>query len=130
MALPEEHGGGGIADFRFNMVIGEELMRADAMASGMCITLHNDVCLPISPICATVSRRTVDARLGVGGPDVGHCDDRARSRLGSGRDQDNGQPRWRRLRGQRVQDVHHERDQFRPGDHCGQDPTPTRGTVV
>ncbi|HEU5113472.1 MAG TPA: acyl-CoA dehydrogenase family protein [Acidimicrobiia bacterium] len=46
MALPEEHGGGGIADFRFNMVIGEELMRADAMASGMCITLHNDVCLP------------------------------------------------------------------------------------
>ncbi len=46
MAVPEEHGGGGIADFRFNMVIGEELMRADAMASGMCITLHNDVCLP------------------------------------------------------------------------------------
>ena len=46
MAVPEEHGGGGIADFRFNMVIGEELMRSDAMASGMCITLHNDVCLP------------------------------------------------------------------------------------
>ena len=46
MAVPEEHGGGGTADFRFNMVIGEELMRADAMASGMCITLHNDVCLP------------------------------------------------------------------------------------
>jgi len=46
MAVPEEHGGGGITDFRFNMVIGEELMRADAMASGMCITLHNDVCLP------------------------------------------------------------------------------------
>ena len=46
MAVAEEHGGGGIADFRFNMVIGEELMRADAMASGMCITLHNDVCLP------------------------------------------------------------------------------------
>ncbi|MGH3667330.1 MAG: acyl-CoA dehydrogenase family protein, partial [Acidimicrobiia bacterium] len=46
MAVSEEHGGGGIADFRFNMVVGEELMRADAMASGMCITLHNDVCLP------------------------------------------------------------------------------------
>ncbi len=46
MAAPEDHGGGGIADFRFNMVICEELMRADAMASGMCITLHNDVCLP------------------------------------------------------------------------------------
>jgi alkylation response protein AidB-like acyl-CoA dehydrogenase len=46
MAVPEQHGGGGTADFRFNVVIGEELMRADAMASGMCITLHNDVCLP------------------------------------------------------------------------------------
>jgi alkylation response protein AidB-like acyl-CoA dehydrogenase len=46
MAVPEEHGGGGITDFRFNAVIAEELMRGDAMASGMCITLHNDVCLP------------------------------------------------------------------------------------
>jgi alkylation response protein AidB-like acyl-CoA dehydrogenase len=46
MAVPEEHGGGGVADFRFNVVIGEELMRGDAMAAGMCITLHNDVCLP------------------------------------------------------------------------------------
>ena len=46
MALPEEHGGGGVADFRFNAVIIEELMRGDAVASGMCITLHNDVCVP------------------------------------------------------------------------------------
>jgi alkylation response protein AidB-like acyl-CoA dehydrogenase len=46
MAIPVEHGGGGVSDFRFNMVIGEEFMRGDAMASGMCITLHNDVCLP------------------------------------------------------------------------------------
>ncbi|MGH8872603.1 MAG: acyl-CoA dehydrogenase family protein [Acidimicrobiia bacterium] len=46
MAIPEEHGGGGVADFRFNAVLIEELMRGDAMASGMCITLHNDVCIP------------------------------------------------------------------------------------
>ncbi len=46
MAVPAEHGGGGVTDFRFNVVVGEELMRGDAMASGMCITLHNDVCLP------------------------------------------------------------------------------------
>jgi alkylation response protein AidB-like acyl-CoA dehydrogenase len=46
MAIPEAHGGGGVADFRFNAVIIEELMRGDAMASGMCITLHNDVCIP------------------------------------------------------------------------------------
>jgi alkylation response protein AidB-like acyl-CoA dehydrogenase len=46
MAIPEEHGGGGVSDFRFNAVIVEELIRGDAMASGMCITLHNDVCIP------------------------------------------------------------------------------------
>jgi alkylation response protein AidB-like acyl-CoA dehydrogenase len=46
MALPTTHGGGGVADFRFNIVVGEELVRADAIASGMCITLHNDVCIP------------------------------------------------------------------------------------
>jgi len=46
MAIPEEYGGGGVADFRFNAVIVEEIMAADAFASGMCITLHNDVVLP------------------------------------------------------------------------------------
>ncbi|MGC2239412.1 MAG: acyl-CoA dehydrogenase family protein [Acidimicrobiia bacterium] len=46
MALPEEHGGGGVPDFRFNAVVIEELVKGDAFASGMCITLHNDVCLP------------------------------------------------------------------------------------
>ncbi|HJS71302.1 MAG TPA: acyl-CoA dehydrogenase family protein [Acidimicrobiia bacterium] len=45
-AVPEEYGGGGVKDFRFNAVIVEEMMAADAFASGMCITLHNDVVLP------------------------------------------------------------------------------------
>ena len=46
MAVEEEYGGGGVDDFRFNAVIVEEMMAADAFASGMCITLHNDVVLP------------------------------------------------------------------------------------
>lgn len=46
MAIPEEFGGGGVEDFRFNAVVVEELVSGDAMASGMCITLHNDVVLP------------------------------------------------------------------------------------
>lgn len=46
MAAPLEHGGGGTADFRFNVVIAEELARADVVSSGFCIWLHNDVCLP------------------------------------------------------------------------------------
>ena len=46
MEIPESFGGGGVDDFRFNVVINEEIQRAGVMASGMCITLHNDVCLP------------------------------------------------------------------------------------
>ncbi|MBW0101273.1 acyl-CoA dehydrogenase family protein [Pseudonocardia sp. KRD291] len=44
--IPEEHGGGGVKDFRFNAVISEELMRAGAAAAGLGLTLHNDICLP------------------------------------------------------------------------------------
>jgi alkylation response protein AidB-like acyl-CoA dehydrogenase len=57
MAIPEEHGGGGIDDFRFNVVIGEEVMAADVMGSGMCMTLHNDVCLPYFLELASAEQR-------------------------------------------------------------------------
>ena len=46
MEIPEEYGGGGVDDFRFNVIINEEIQRAGVMASGMGLTLHNDVCLP------------------------------------------------------------------------------------
>ncbi|MFW0783400.1 acyl-CoA dehydrogenase family protein [Gordonia sp. CPCC 206044] len=46
MAVAEEYGGLGQDDFRFNVIIGEELQRAGVIGSGMCITLHNDVVLP------------------------------------------------------------------------------------
>jgi long-chain-acyl-CoA dehydrogenase len=46
MAVPEKYGGGGNDDFRFNVVLVEEMNYGNAFASGMCITLHNDVCLP------------------------------------------------------------------------------------
>ncbi len=46
MEIPEELGGGGVDDFRFNVVINEEIQRAGVIGSGMCITLHNDICLP------------------------------------------------------------------------------------
>jgi alkylation response protein AidB-like acyl-CoA dehydrogenase len=46
MAAPVEFGGGGVDDFRFNVVIAEELARAGVVSSGFCIWLHNDVCLP------------------------------------------------------------------------------------
>ena len=53
MAIPERHGGGGTDDFRFNAVVVEELVYGDALASGMCITLHNDICTPYFMALAT-----------------------------------------------------------------------------
>ena len=46
MAVPEEYGGAGVDDFRFNAIITEELARAATFATGGSIGLHNDVCLP------------------------------------------------------------------------------------
>jgi alkylation response protein AidB-like acyl-CoA dehydrogenase len=46
MEVPHELGGGGVGDFRFNVVIAEELQQADVNAAGLGITLHNDICLP------------------------------------------------------------------------------------
>jgi len=45
-AIPEEFGGAGVTDFRFNAVIGEEFARAGASTVGMGITLINDIVLP------------------------------------------------------------------------------------
>ncbi len=46
MAIPTEHGGGGVDDFRYNMVISEEFARAGAGGAGLGITLHNDIMVP------------------------------------------------------------------------------------
>ena len=46
MAAPATHGGGGIDDFRYNLVIAEEIQRAGINAAGLGWTLHNDICLP------------------------------------------------------------------------------------
>src|SRR3546814_2213010 len=46
MAVPEEHGGGGVDDFRYNQVIIEEVQAAGAGGAGLGITLHNDISLP------------------------------------------------------------------------------------
>jgi len=46
MAVPTEYGGGGVDDFRYNLVIAEEIQRAKVNAAGLGWTLHNDICLP------------------------------------------------------------------------------------
>ena len=46
MEVPERYGGGGVRDFRFNAVLGEELLRAADAGAGLGLSLHNDICLP------------------------------------------------------------------------------------
>jgi alkylation response protein AidB-like acyl-CoA dehydrogenase len=46
MAIPESYGGGGTDDFRYNLVIGEEVQAVGAGAAGLGLTLQNDICLP------------------------------------------------------------------------------------
>jgi len=46
MQIPEQYGGGGVEDFRFNQVIDEEIMLNGVGAAGLGISLHNDICLP------------------------------------------------------------------------------------
>jgi long-chain-acyl-CoA dehydrogenase len=46
MAVPDEFGGGGVDDFRFNQVLAEQVAAAGITGSGLGMTLHNDICLP------------------------------------------------------------------------------------
>jgi acyl-CoA dehydrogenase len=57
MAVPERYGGAGVDDFRFNVVISEELQRAGVISSGLCITLHNDIVLPYFLTATTEEQR-------------------------------------------------------------------------
>ncbi|MEE2683406.1 MAG: acyl-CoA dehydrogenase family protein [Actinomycetota bacterium] len=44
--LPEEYGGGGIKDYRFNQIMGEEFDLAGVATAGSGLGLHNDICIP------------------------------------------------------------------------------------
>ncbi len=46
MAIPQQYGGGGIDDFRFNQALGEQVSYAAVTGTGLGLTLHNDICLP------------------------------------------------------------------------------------
>jgi alkylation response protein AidB-like acyl-CoA dehydrogenase len=46
MAAPERYGGGGVDDFRYNLVLSEEVQRLGLGGAGLGLTLHNDICLP------------------------------------------------------------------------------------
>jgi long-chain-acyl-CoA dehydrogenase len=57
MAVPEEYGGGGVSDFRFNQAMNEQMAYAGVTGSGLGLTLHNDTCLPYFLTYATDQQR-------------------------------------------------------------------------
>src|SRR3954471_2298895 len=46
MAVPDEYGGGGVGDFRFNQILDEQIAKAGITGTGLGLSLHNDTCLP------------------------------------------------------------------------------------
>ena len=46
MAVPEQYGGGGVDDFRFNQAMDEQIAISGIGGAGLGLSLHNDICLP------------------------------------------------------------------------------------
>jgi alkylation response protein AidB-like acyl-CoA dehydrogenase len=43
MAVPEDLGGGGVDDFRYNVIVNEEIHLAGCNGVGLGVALHNDI---------------------------------------------------------------------------------------
>jgi alkylation response protein AidB-like acyl-CoA dehydrogenase len=57
MAIPAEYGGGGSDDFRFNLILTEEVHRAGLNGAALGFALHNDICLPYLLAYGTPAQR-------------------------------------------------------------------------
>src|SRR5437764_15370605 len=44
--IPARYGGGGVREYRNNLVVVEEVQLAGTGGAGLGLTLHNDICLP------------------------------------------------------------------------------------
>ena len=55
--VPEEYGGGGVEDFRFNQIVAEEIQMSGAGAAGLGLTLHSDICVPYFLKCTTEEQK-------------------------------------------------------------------------
>ncbi len=123
MAIPEEYGGGGIDDFRFNQVLGEQVAAA-AVGAGR--ARHQPAQRHLPAVLLGLSAPTSRSSAGCPGiasgelitavamTEPGAGSDLAGIRTSAKRDGDhyvvNG-----------SQDVHHQRHQRRPGDYRGTD---------
>src|SRR5262245_25510622 len=57
MAVPEQYGGGGVKDFRYSQVIGDEVHYAAVGPAALGLMLHSDICLPSFLSLATDEQR-------------------------------------------------------------------------
>ncbi len=56
-SVPEEFGGPGVEDFRYNAIVVDELQRAGAAAEAVALSVHNDVTLPYLTDLTTVEQK-------------------------------------------------------------------------
>ena len=114
-AVPEQYGGGGIEDFRFNQALDEQIAYAGIGGAGLGMSLHNDICLPYFLAFTTDEQKAALAAGHLLGR-VDHCrrDDRAGRGVGPLRHPNHRQARRRALRRQRLEDLYHQRHQRRP----------------
>ena len=120
--MPEVYGGSAVDDFRFNVILNEELVRVGA--SGVGFPLHNDI---VAAYLRDLGHRRAEgalaARLLRRLHDLGDRDDRARCRLRPSGHPHRRTTRRRRVRAERPEDVHHQRHQRRPR-HRGREDRP------
>ena len=87
MAIPEEYGGAGMPDYRYNVVLQEEAARALVTLST--VRTQIEVILPYSlQLCERRTTRALVPRSGRGHTAHGRRHDRARHRVRSGRHAD------------------------------------------
>ena len=80
MDVPEEYGGGGVADFRYNAVLDEEIIRIGA--TGLGFGLHNDIVAPyLLALTTEEQKQPLAARLLLRRADHRDRDERAGRRL-------------------------------------------------
>ena len=118
MAVPEEFGGGGVKDFRYNAIITEETTAGGY--SGVGFTLHNDV---VAPYLLDLANDEQKQRWLPGFCSGELITAIAMTEPGTGSDlqgiKTTRSSRRRPLGPQRVQDVHHQRHQRRPRHRRG-----------
>lgn len=93
-SVPEEHGGPGVDDYRYNAILIDEVARAGAASEAICFSLQNDVVLPYLTDATTGEQKarwlpgvvTGDTVLGIAMTEPGTGSDLAGIRTSAVRD--------------------------------------------